>query len=112
MAADGAGGSLGLAHSLGGQPGRQCGAGDHGLSADFGAVSAHCGSGAGVVADFYKSTNQDYIVHCEIREGKTALLDISLSVPDREQAESMCSMWDKKNQEIYAYVMKALMTNS
>lgn len=67
---------------------------------------------AGVIADFYKSTNQDYIVHCEIREGRTALLDISLSVPDREQAESMCSMWEKKNQEIYAYVMKALMSDS
>ena len=24
----------------------------------------------GLVSDFYKSTNQDYIVHCEVREGK------------------------------------------
>ena len=23
----------------------------------------------GLVSDFYKSTNQDYIVHCEVREG-------------------------------------------
>ena len=23
----------------------------------------------GVISDFYKSTNQDYIVHCEVREG-------------------------------------------
>ena len=66
---------------------------------------------AGVIADFYKSTNQDYIVHCEIREGKTVLLDVSLSVPDREQAEAMCSQWEKKNQDIYSYVMKTLMTS-
>ena len=26
----------------------------------------------GLVSDFYKSTNQDYIVHCEVREGKNA----------------------------------------
>ena len=24
----------------------------------------------GLISDFYKSTNQDYIVHCEVREGK------------------------------------------
>ena len=66
----------------------------------------------GLVSDFYKSTNQDYIVHCEVREGKTVLLDLSISVPDRDQAESMCSQWEKKNQEIYAYVMKTLMSDS
>ena len=68
-------------------------------------------STCGKIADFYKSTNQDYIVHCEIREGKTVLLDVSLSVPDREQAEAMCSQWEKKNQDIYSYVMKTLMTS-
>lgn len=63
-----------------------------------------------VVADFYKSVNQDYIVHCEVREGKSNLIDLELSVPDKEQAELMCAQWQKKNQEIYAFVMKALMT--
>lgn len=66
----------------------------------------------GIVADFYKSTNQDYIIHCEVREGKTALIDLSLSVPDREQAEEMCSRWERKSQEIYAFAMKALMSDS
>ena len=28
----------------------------------------------GLVSDFYKSTNQDYIVHCEVREGKNVLV--------------------------------------
>ena len=64
------------------------------------------------ISDYYKSTNQDYIVHCELREGKTVLLDLSLSVPDREQAESMCSQWEQKNQEIYSFVMKSLMNSS
>lgn len=63
-----------------------------------------------VVADYYKSTNQDYIVHCEVREGKSSLISLSLSVPDREQAELMSAQWQKKNQELYAFVMKSLMT--
>lgn len=65
----------------------------------------------GIIADYYKSTNQDYIVHCEVREGKVSLMELSLSVPDREQAELMCDHWEKKSQEIYAFAMKTLMSD-
>ena len=65
----------------------------------------------GLVSDFYKSTNQDYIVHCEVREGKTVLLNVSVSVPDKDQAEIMCNHWRDRSQEIYAYIMKSLMSD-
>ena len=45
----------------------------------------------GLISDFYKSTNQDYIVHCEVREGKAVLVNLDISVPDKEQAEIMCN---------------------
>ncbi len=64
----------------------------------------------GVQADYYKSTNQDYIVHCEVREGKSTLIDLNLSVPDKGQAESMSARWRDHSQEIYAFIMKALMS--
>ena len=63
----------------------------------------------GITSEFYKSTNQDYIVHCEVREGKSILIDLSVSVPDREQAEEMCNRWNVSNQAIYSFVMKELM---
>ena len=66
----------------------------------------------GLVSDFYKSTNQDYIVHCEVREGKTVLLNVSVSVPDKDQAEIMCNHWRDRSQEIYAYIMKSLMSDN
>lgn len=62
-----------------------------------------------VLADYYKSTNQDYRVSCEVREGKTKLIHLEVSVPDEAQAESMCGKWGEKSQEIYAFVMKSLM---
>lgn len=65
----------------------------------------------GVISDYYKSTNQDYIVHCEVREGKTPLIELSLSVPDKDQAEAMCSQWTDRSQDIYSYIMKKLMTS-
>ena len=64
------------------------------------------------IADYYKSTNQDYIVHCEVREGRAPVISLDLSVPDKEQAEAMCSKWKGKNQEIYAFIMKTLMSMS
>ena len=64
----------------------------------------------GLISDFYKSTNQDYIVHCEVREGKAVLVNLDISVQDKEQAEIMCNHWKDRSQEIYAYVMKSLMS--
>ena len=64
----------------------------------------------GLISDFYKSTNQDYLVHCEVREGKAVLVNLDISVPDKEQAEIMCNHWKDRSQEIYAYVMKSLMS--
>ena len=64
----------------------------------------------GLISDFYKSTNQDYIVHCEVREGKAVLVNLDISVPDKEQAEIMCNHGKDRSQEIYAYVMKSLMS--
>ena len=64
----------------------------------------------GLISDFYKSTNQDYIVHCEVREGKAVHVNLDISVPDKEQAEIMCNHWKDRSQEIYAYVMKSLMS--
>ena len=64
-----------------------------------------------MVSDFYRSTNQDYIVHCEVREGKSSLIELNLSVPDKEQAEYMCSNWREKSQEIYAFAMRTLMSD-
>lgn len=64
----------------------------------------------GTSADYYKATNQDYIVHCEVREGKTVLIRLDLALPDKEQAEAMCNNWKEKSQEIYSFAMKTLLS--
>lgn len=63
----------------------------------------------GTIADYYKSTNQDYIVHCQVKEGKSTLIELNVSVPTKEDASAMCSNWKNCSQEIYSYVMKSLM---
>lgn len=63
----------------------------------------------GTIADYYKSTNQDYIVHCQVKEGQGTLIEINLSVPTKEEASSMCNKWKDASQDIYKYIMKSLM---
>ena len=62
----------------------------------------------GTSANFYKSTGQDYIVHCEVLEGKAPLIAIDLSIPDKDQAERMSKNWKSKSQDIYSYIIKKL----
>lgn len=63
----------------------------------------------GTIADYYKSTNQDYIVHCQVKEGKSTLIELNISVPSKEDAYDMCNNWKDSSQEIYAFIMKSLM---
>lgn len=61
------------------------------------------------LADFYKSTSGDFTVHCLVKEGKSTLIELNLSVPSEEQAETMCKKWKNSSQDIYAYIMRTLM---
>jgi len=62
----------------------------------------------GTIADYYKTVNQDYIVHCQIREGKSNLIELNISVPTEEHAERMCANWRDASQSIYSYIMITL----
>ena len=63
----------------------------------------------GTLSDYYKSTNQDYIVNCQIKEGQNTLIDLNLSVPSEDVAETMCNNWKAASQELYSTIMKTLM---
>lgn len=69
-------------------------------------------SEAGVTADYYKADSQNYIVHCEVREGKTILFALDLSVPDEKEAVEISGNWRERSQNIYSYVMRSLMSDT
>lgn len=62
-----------------------------------------------ILADYYKTTNQKYAVRCQIRPDGTSLIDLTLSVSTREQAEAICNNWKKQNEEVYTYLMDMLL---
>lgn len=62
-----------------------------------------------VKADFYRNTAGEYSVHCQVLENQEPLIDLTLSVPSESEAESIASNWQKKNQEVYAWLMSQLL---
>ncbi len=61
-----------------------------------------------IKAEYYRTPEQEYVVQCQVREKKTILINLELTVPTEDIAKSFCSHWTKKNQEIYAYLMETL----
>ena len=64
-----------------------------------------------VLSDYYKVASRDeYHARCQVREGQSTLIDLTLSVPEESIAKKLCNNWSQKNQNIYEYLMKELMS--
>ena len=62
-----------------------------------------------VTADYYKTTNQKYEVRCRVRSDGNTIIDLTLSVKSKEQAEAICDHWKSQSDEVYAYLMDTLL---
>ena len=62
-----------------------------------------------VLADYYyRAGTGEYEAHLVAKERGICLVDVRLSVPTEEIAESICENWQHKNQEIYKYLTEQL----
>lgn len=63
---------------------------------------------AAVTANYYKSTSGEFETELVAKEKDVELVNIKLSVPTQEMAETICAGWYNKNQQIYKYLMQEL----
>lgn len=62
-----------------------------------------------VLADYYKTTSHEFAARCQIKEKDRSLIDLTITVKTREQAEAVCANWQKQNEEVYGFLMDLLM---
>ena len=62
-----------------------------------------------ILADYYRTTDRKYAVRCQVRSESTTIIDLTLSVGTKEQAEAICSNWKNQNEDVYAYLMDMLL---
>lgn len=60
------------------------------------------------LADYYQEKPDLYIVRCSIKEKGQTIVDLQLSVPDEEQAITICDNWRRRNSEVYSYLVHTL----
>lgn len=61
-----------------------------------------------ILSDYYKSTSGEYEAHLVAKDKEIHLVDITISVPIEETAITICDNWQKKNQDIYQYLINQL----
>ena len=57
----------------------------------------------------YTAPNGDYAVHCQVKENGHPIIDLTITVPDEQQADAMCGRWKDASPEIYEYIMTHLL---
>ena len=62
-----------------------------------------------VKTNYYRNTNQEYSVHCQVLEDSVPLIDLTVIAATEASAETIANNWNKKNQEIYAVIMAQLL---
>lgn len=62
-----------------------------------------------VLASYDKAQGRGYAVRCQYREHGGNLIDLTLRVKTKAQAEAVCDNWKKQNADVYAYLMDMLL---
>lgn len=63
----------------------------------------------GIQADYYKSTDGDYIASCRVLEGRALLFEVNIAMPSEEEAKHVCAGWQSSSEEIYSFLVKTLL---
>lgn len=61
-----------------------------------------------VVSDYYRLESHEYAVHCQVKEKRSNLIDLTVTVATEEEAAHLAGNWKDKSQQIYQYVMTTL----
>ena len=59
-------------------------------------------------SEYYKSTSGEFEAHLTALDRGIAIADITMSVPDESTASHICDNWEKRNQEIYKFLVEKL----
>lgn len=62
-----------------------------------------------VFTDYAPARENEYVVTCRLQEKDSVLMELSLTVPNEENATKVCAQFQNKNSGIYASLLKELL---
>lgn len=60
-------------------------------------------------SNYYQQKDKTYEAHLIAKDKKTELVSLKINVPTEELAVTVCENWEKKNTDIYRYLISALL---
>ncbi|MDA3846161.1 MAG: DUF4364 family protein [Vallitaleaceae bacterium] len=54
-----------------------------------------------IVANYMPGLSGDYLVHCYVKDGDVLLMEIKLTIFDKDSAIAICEKWKEKNADLY-----------
>lgn len=61
------------------------------------------------LSEYFETKDKNYIVRLRVIEQGEAIIDLNISVPSKEDAESICNNWREKSQQVYANILTNLL---
>lgn len=61
------------------------------------------------LADYYEAKKGEFVAHCYVSEKGSKIVEINLSFPTEEEAQTVCKNWKNQSAEIYEYLMAKLL---
>lgn len=62
-----------------------------------------------IIADYYKTTSQEFAARCQIKEQNRSLIDLTVTVKSKTQAQAICSNWKSSHEDVYGCLMDLLL---
>lgn len=62
-----------------------------------------------VQSHYHALSNKSYEARLVVKDQQEELVSLTLNLPTKDLAETVCSNWDKKNSDIYEYLMHELL---
>lgn len=63
---------------------------------------------ASITSDYFPAANGAYQVRCQATADGKPVIDLTLTVPGRTQAQTVCANWNRDAEEIYTYLLEQL----
>lgn len=62
-----------------------------------------------IIADYYRTTSQEFAVRCQLKERNCSLIDLTITVKSKAEAQAICSNWKSQHEDVYDYLMNLLL---
>ena len=62
-----------------------------------------------VFSDYYPENDGTFKAHCQVRENNRAIIDLTMSMPTKSQAEAVCNQWKQHYSDVYEMLMDTLL---